>query len=171
MLPLESIRPLFAHMEWADATVWTSVLAEPRTAGDVVLRDRLHHIHLVQRAFLSIWTGTAPEFLEPSSFADLAGLCRWGRDYQPKVKEFLASVGEASLDQPMALPWTDMIMARIGRSPETAMLAETMFQVTSHSTYHRGQVNTRLRELGGEPPLVDFIVWVWLGKPDANWPG
>jgi hypothetical protein len=23
--------------------------------------------------------------------------------------------------------------------------------------HHRGQINTRLRELGNEPPLVDFI--------------
>ena len=38
-----------------------------------------------------------------------------------------------------------------------------------HSTYHRGQVNVRLRELGGEPQLVDFIAWVWEGKPRAVW--
>jgi uncharacterized damage-inducible protein DinB len=44
-----------------------------------------------------------------------------------------------------------------------------MFQVTSHSTHHRGQVNARLRALGGEPPLVDYIAWVWFGKPAADW--
>jgi hypothetical protein len=27
------------------------------------------------------------------------------------------------------------------------------------------QVNTRIRELGGTPPLVDFIAWIWAGKP------
>jgi hypothetical protein len=27
-------------------------------------------------------------------------------------------------------------------------------------------VNARLREMGGELPLVDFIAWVWFGKPD-----
>lgn len=37
------------------------------------------------------------------------------------------------------------------------------------ATYHRGQVNTWLRELGLEPPLVDFIAWVWFGKPAPDW--
>ena len=50
-----------------------------------------------------------------------------------------------------------------------ATLEETMLQVASHSTYHRGQINTRFRERGGDPPSVDFIIWVWLGKPKADW--
>jgi len=35
-----------------------------------------------------------------------------------------------------------------------------------------GQVRilaTRLRELGGEPPMTDFILWVRDGKPTAKW--
>ena len=35
----------------------------------------------------------------------------------------------------------------------------------SHSTYHRGQVNARLREIGAEPPLVDYIAWLWFDRP------
>jgi len=53
----------------------------------------------------------------------------------------------------------------LGQETEPASLAETLFQVPAHSTYHRGQVNALIRNAGGEPPLVDFIVWVWLGKP------
>lgn len=37
-----------------------------------------------------------------------------------------------------------------------------------HTTYHRGQLNTKIRELGGEPPLTDFIYWVGLDKPKAD---
>ncbi len=39
-----------------------------------------------------------------------------------------------------------------------------------HSTHHRGQVAARLRELGGEPPLVDFIAWLWWKRPEPEWP-
>ena len=35
--------------------------------------------------------------------------------------------------------------------------------------YHRGQNATRLRELGGEPPLTDFVAWLWKGRPDGKW--
>jgi uncharacterized damage-inducible protein DinB len=56
-----------------------------------------------------------------------------------------------------------------GKKVMPATLEETMLQVASHSTYHRGQINTRFRELGGEPAMVDFITWVWLGKPKSQW--
>jgi uncharacterized damage-inducible protein DinB len=38
-----------------------------------------------------------------------------------------------------------------------------------HSAYHRGQVASQLRELGGEPPLTDFVAWIWLDRPPADW--
>ncbi|HLG57803.1 MAG TPA: hypothetical protein VI485_20835 [Vicinamibacterales bacterium] len=41
--------------------------------------------------------------------------------------------------------------------------------MTSHSTYRRGQVNERFREVGGEPPLVDDIAWIWFGRPEPDW--
>jgi uncharacterized damage-inducible protein DinB len=40
-----------------------------------------------------------------------------------------------------------------------------------HSSYHRGQVAQRLRELGEEPPLSDFIAWIWMDRPGADWGG
>jgi len=55
------------------------------------------------------------------------------------------------------------------RASSTPTLAETIFQVTSHSTYRRGQVNERFREVGGEPPLVDDIAWIWFGRPEPDW--
>jgi uncharacterized damage-inducible protein DinB len=57
----------------------------------------------------------------------------------------------------------------MNRRFEAPTLAETMLQVASHSTYHRGQVNARLRELAGEPPLVDYIAWIWFGRPAPEW--
>ncbi len=44
-----------------------------------------------------------------------------------------------------------------------------MIQVYLHSSYHRGQVNSLIRRSNNEPPLTDFIAWVWLGKPAALW--
>ena len=47
--------------------------------------------------------------------------------------------------------------------------AVTALQVVTHTTHHRGQVMTRLRELGGAPPVVDYVIWVWSGSPIAEW--
>jgi len=42
-------------------------------------------------------------------------------------------------------------------------------QAVMHSQWHRGQNATRLRELGGEPPTLDLIVWIANNRPAAAW--
>jgi hypothetical protein len=29
--------------------------------------------------------------------------------------------------------------------------------------------STRLREVGGTPPTIDFVLWIWKGRPKAEW--
>ena len=52
---------------------------------------------------------------------------------------------------------------------DAATLGVTALHVAAHTTHHRGQVMTRLRELGGAPPLVDYVIRVWSGSPAAGW--
>ncbi len=170
MTNLKMLRDLFHHMEWADALVWQAVFAQPRTFTDSVVRDRLFHIHLVQRGFLLVWRTPSAQFPEAPAFSDGQALASWAREYYRGLASYLDAIDEASLDQSVSLPWADQVTEPLGQSAAPTTLAQTMLQVTSHSTHHRGQVNTRLRELGGEPPLIDFIVWAWLGKPAAEWP-
>jgi uncharacterized damage-inducible protein DinB len=156
-------------MEWADALVWKAVRAVGDGEPDGQLRERLLHIHVVQRAFLNIWTGKPMTFPEADEFPALRDLERWARPYYPEAGQHLETLSAAELSGPVELPWAAGLTRRFGRDPDTVTLAETALQVTSHSTYHRGQVNTRLRELGVEPPLVDYIAWLWLGRPAAQW--
>jgi uncharacterized damage-inducible protein DinB len=74
------------------------------------------------------------------------------------------------MESPVVMPWIEMFEKRLGRKADAPTFHETLLQVAMHSAYHRGQVSTKLRELGGEPPLTDFIVWVWTGKPQPEWP-
>ena len=94
----------------------------------------------------------------------------WGRSYYSEAVAYLATLNDDQLSRPMPVPWATMVEKRLGRAPETTTIGETALQVALHSTYHRGQVNARLREAGGEPPLVDYIAWVWLGRPAPVWP-
>jgi uncharacterized damage-inducible protein DinB len=153
-------------MEWADAAVWAVVLDSEAARADRGTVKRLRHMQLTQRFFLKLWKG------EPIDYADVGGkeaaeVLEGTRRYYDEVLVFLAQVDEATLQEPLEVPWA-VHYAREGSV--TATRAETLFQVSSHSTYHRGQVNARLRELGAEPPTVDYIVWVWLGRPRAVWP-
>jgi uncharacterized damage-inducible protein DinB len=78
-------------------------------------------------------------------------------------------LNEFDKDKLIQIPWSVFMERRIGKKVVPATLEETMLQVASHSTYHRAQINIRLREIGGEPPMTDFIAWVWLGKPKVDW--
>lgn len=165
-LPLDTLRELYRHMEWADSTVWRAALAHPPAARDPRLRDLLLHLHNVQRAFLHVWTHQPLQWPRPEDFPDIATVEQWRRPVYAAANAFLDSLDATALARPVVMPWASQLASMLGREPDAPTLAETIFQVTSHSTYHRGQVNARLREVGGEPPLVDFIAWVWFGKPD-----
>lgn len=167
---LDTIRDLHRHMEWADAAVWQRVLASEAARDDAKLRELLHHIHLVQRAFLQLWKGMRVEFREPGDFQALGELCRWGREHYMDLHPFLESFDEGRLDGHLKIPWAKRMSEELGMSPQAVTHGESMLQVAAHSTYHRGQVNARLRELGDDPPLVDYIAWLWFGRPQPDWP-
>ena len=171
MQELNYISLLFHHMEWADAKMWESVLKLSSANNDSKLRKLLCHIHNVQRAFFYIWTKKPLEFSKETDFPELLDIAKWGHAYHILVNDYLNSFDENELNKIIEIPWTHHFEKIIGRKPENPSLAETMLQVAMHSTYHRGQVNARLRDLGGDPQLIDFIAWVWRGKPKAVWDG
>jgi len=170
MTMLDAVRPLFDHMQWADATVWRAARACAAAADDQVLHDRLHHIHATQHAFLTAWRGEELVFTGPDRYPGLDAVLRYAREFYAVAPAYVASIAPEAVDRPMILPWSAFFAKRAGFEPHPSTLGETLLQLPSHSTYHRGQVNTRLRELGATPPLVDFIAWVWAGKPKADWP-
>jgi uncharacterized damage-inducible protein DinB len=170
MSKIAMLHELLRHMEWADARVWNAVLGSPAARGDSILRDRLFHIHVVQWGFLHLWFNRPlPEFPDQSKFPDLPSVASWDRQAHEEIAAFMGRVDQSGLEEVVTLPFSDYFVKQFGAgSPIT--LAQTMLQVTSHSSHHRGQVNIRLRELGVEPPFVDLIVWAWLGEPPADWP-
>ncbi|HEY9285431.1 MAG TPA: DinB family protein [Pyrinomonadaceae bacterium] len=166
---INALIDLYRHMEWADAAVWASVLASAGGREDAKLREYFHHLHVVQRAFLRAWRGEPTETPFPA-FDDAPSLMLWGRSYYGEAFAHLGALSDEKLSGPMPLAWAAMVERAMGRAPETTTVGETVLQVALHSLYHRGQINARLREAGGEPPPVDYIAWVWLGRPAPGWP-
>jgi uncharacterized damage-inducible protein DinB len=94
----------------------------------------------------------------------------WAREYHVAVQVLLETLTDARIGEAMPVAWADMVEKALGRKPEVTTMGDTVLQVPLHSVYHRGQVNARLREVGGTPALVDYIAWIWLGRPAAEWP-
>jgi uncharacterized damage-inducible protein DinB len=166
---IDLLKGLYGHMAWADAAMWRAVVAHDAARADQTIRDRFQHLHLVQYAFLSIWHKTALD-LAASNGMDLQRLMEWALQYQAQAAEFLAALDTARLGEAVVVPWSKRAAKTFGREPKTPALAETMMQVASHSTHHRAQIGVRLRELGGEPPITDYIAWIWFDRPAPAWP-
>ena len=161
-------RELLTHMEWADAQSWSAARAIPSSLTDERLKYLFHHIHLVQRVYLQAWSGDKFQVTELTAFSDLASIETWAKPYYREVSDYAAGVDDAKFNQPIDFPWSQLIADKFGTIRPVTM-GESAWQVFSHTTYHRGQLAIRIRELGGEPPLVDFLVWVWSGKPAPLW--
>src|SRR4029077_20340131 len=101
-------------------------------------------------------------FTKPEDFPAFEDLRRYSREYHDEVRAFLAAVSDARLEEPVTIQW-------FKDPPLTITVTEALTQCAMHSHYHRGQNATRLRELGGEPPMTDLIVWYWEGRPRPSW--
>jgi uncharacterized damage-inducible protein DinB len=164
---LNDLRDLYRHMEWADASVWRAILASDEARKDDRLRELFYHLHLVQCVWLRAWRGEPHEPFP--TFSEVYALMDWGRTYHKEIFDHFENLTSDGISETMKLPWAEIVERELGRRPESISIGETMLQIPLHSQYHRGQINARLRAVGGEPPRVDYIVWVWLGRPQADW--
>ena len=167
MITISLARELFRHMQWADAEIWRALT--PVALADKKLMKIVLHLHVVQRAFYLMWTRQEMNFDNLYEKRDPAVLREWARTYYPDAETFVARLDPGTLHEIVVMPWLQQFAEQLGRPLQAPTLADTIVQLPAHSTYHRGQINARFRELGGEPPLVDYIAWVWFGRPEPNW--
>jgi uncharacterized damage-inducible protein DinB len=154
---------LYAHQEWADAEHWLAIEAHPPALADKAIRERLLHIHLVQHAFL--WV-TAPQraefaFKKIEDFPSMAELKQYARQGLVEMRARVQETDQARMEEMIEVPWF--------KPPAKISIRQALTQAAMHSHYHRGQNATRLRELGGVPPMTDFIVWLKDGQLAARW--
>jgi uncharacterized damage-inducible protein DinB len=167
-MQVSEYRSLLLHMEWADALIWQSVLSAPPSGQDDSMLARLHHFHSTQWAYLQVLRSQPVEVPEVSGFPDLRSLSRWARQFYRELPAFLDALDEAKLSRTVEFPWAAQVASRLGTAGP-ATVGESVLQLVLHTTYHRGQISTRLRERGVEPPLTDFIAWIWMQRPAARW--
>ena len=157
------LRDMFDHQFWADAEHWNALASHAPAHDDQAIRNRLHHIHIVQRAFFwAIGGGATPfEFSKADDFASFDSLRTFARGSHDMIRGGLDSLSDARLAEPIQIPW-------FKDPPLTLTVTEALTQCAMHGHYHRGQNATRLRELGGAPPTTDLIVWYWKGRPQVS---
>ncbi len=154
---------LYAHQEWADAEHWRAFEAHSAALADKAIRERLLHIHLVQHGFLWVTSVQRPEFgfKKMEDFPSMADLKNYARQGLEELSGRLRIIDQGRMEEIIEVPWF--------KPPARISVRHALTQAAMHSHYHRGQNATRLRELGGAPPMTDFIVWLKNGQPAARW--
>jgi uncharacterized damage-inducible protein DinB len=156
------IRSLFGHMSWADHAMWRRVERCEGARSSREIAERLYHIHVVQHAFWMVWQRRRVEVPRQEEMATLDALRPFAATTHRRIAACTAAVTPEALADTLEIPW-------FKDPPLSVSLGDAMLQVASQSTHHRGQLATRLRALGAEPPAVDYIVWLWKGRPEAVW--
>lgn len=162
------MREMARHMAWADATVWSAVLTAPQAAADAKIADILHHVHQVQHIFLQAWTHATFNVRERKEFATLDEIAAWGFEARRGVLAFIEQVSAAELAQAMRMPWAAFFEQQTTQTAGVHTMEESVLQVFLHTQHHRGQVCMRMREVGVVPPTIDFILWLWAGRPSET---
>jgi uncharacterized damage-inducible protein DinB len=155
------LRDLLAHSEWANA-VFFSAWGKSRARDHDELRARVAHIVGVQQEFLSLLRGEqsgVPPAGPPPTFADLRTRAESSHS---DLRDFAATLDSETLSRMVHVPWFQDPNFHI-------TVAEALVQVAMHTQHHRGQCLTRLKDFGGEPKNVDWIIWLWKQKPEPRW--
>jgi uncharacterized damage-inducible protein DinB len=154
----ETIRELYAYNHWANQRVLASVSplsGEQFTRGMGnsfgSVRDTVAHILAAEWIWLERWLGRSPKALLPASdFPTVASIReRWATVEQERNR-FLQTLTPAKLQDSIAYTNTR-------GEGYSYLLWQQMAHVVNHSSYHRGQVTTLLRQLGAEPQNTDFL--------------
>jgi uncharacterized damage-inducible protein DinB len=151
---------LFAYNRWADRRVLDACRkltpeqygAEP-VPGWSSVRSTLVHIAVVTEGWLRGVTGelvqTVPTEAELPTVDDIERLL--DRAYRT-FEDVLPTLTPERLTTPQ----TFRGRGRTAVLPPWAVLRH----IVNHATYHRGQVASKLKRLGVEQPMTDFIFWV-----------
>jgi uncharacterized damage-inducible protein DinB len=157
----EDIQFLYEYNRWANACVLDAVsrLSAEAFTRDLAsshpsVRDTLAHILAAEWIWLRRWQGVSPNALfNPADFSDIGSLrARWA-EVEREQADFVESIVEESLATVIAYTNTK---GEEWKYP----LGQMMQHVVNHSSYHRGQVTTMLRQLGAEAVATDFLVFI-----------
>jgi uncharacterized damage-inducible protein DinB len=159
-LSLEELRMLYAFNTWArkrmlDAVAQLDEGAYRKDLGNSFgsVHGTAVHILGAEEVWLKRWHGTSPTALaSPDAFASFAEVRRRWDALEAEYQRFLGSLMEKDVRR--VFHYRDLR----GNAYSTA-LWQAMQHVVNHSTYHRGQVTTLLRQLGAKPVATDLIAF------------
>lgn len=154
------IRVLYEYDHWANRRIRgaCSALSEEERQRDLgssfpSVLATLQHILAAEWIWLERWNGRSPSGA-PADWAsdDWEALERRWSELEAAQHRFVIGLTDDDLERVLAYRNTR-------GDPFAAPLSELLRHVVNHSTYHRGQVATMLRQLGASVPATDLVLF------------
>lgn len=160
----QQILELYGYNEWANNKILEAMsrLDHEEFIQDLgssfgSMRDTLVHILGAEELWLSRWRGEQGRtLLKAEHFPSYSTLAERWNDFISQIGGFLESLSEGDLQEVINYQDTH-------GNPYAIELWKQMLHVTNHSSFHRGQIVTMLRQLKKQPPSMD-LVYYYLGK-------
>ena len=170
-MTVEEIRTLLVYNAWANRRLLAA--ARPLSAGEFTRDLQSSHssvrgtlVHLIggHWVWLRLWLGEGTTEIvarcgalwDPQNFPDVTSLEAAHDEIDLEQTAFIDSVTDERLNTPMRF------QSFQGEERELS-LSQMIQHVVNHSTYHRGQVVTLLRQHGQVPPGTDLSTFLVQG--------
>ncbi len=155
----EEVLKLFAYNRWANARVLDAVgglsadeLSRPLGGSFPSLLETLAHLYAAEWIWLERWHGRSPRGL-PGELGTLDDLRRKWTAVEEQQTSFVSAVAAAALSD-------GVVYVNVAGESRSYPLGELLVHLVNHSTYHRGQAVTMLRQLGKSAPSTDYILFL-----------
>lgn len=156
-----AVRSLYRYDEWANARLIDAVaeLPEERRRAPIEssfpsLLETVGHIVSAEWIWLERWRGESPSlvpgWVDHPVFEDV---CARLRVVERERHAFLASLTAEDLE-------TTIAYRLMSGAPHEDRLLDLLLHVVNHSSYHRGQLVTMLRQVGGRTVSTDYVVFL-----------
>ena len=157
---VEDFRLLYDYNSWANQRMVDScdALGEEQFTRDLKssfnsVRDTLVHIVAAEWIWLERWHGRTPTgFPNPLDYPDLESVRRRFTEIDRNLVDYVASLTADDLQRVVSFK-------RVTGEAFAVPLWQLLQHVSNHSTYHRGQVATMLRQLGSKSVSTDLSLF------------
>jgi uncharacterized damage-inducible protein DinB len=156
---IDEIRGLYEYNRWANSRFLdaTAGLSDEEFNRDLrssfpSVQATLLHILAAEWIWLERWHGTSPTELPPWDTGTHAALRAQWRIIEQEQQAYVNSITDGQLRSVIAY-------RSFASLPFAQPLWQLMRHVVNHSTYHRGQVATMLRQLGRPVPVSDLVAF------------
>jgi uncharacterized damage-inducible protein DinB len=164
---LQYTRTLYAYDRWANGQLLPAAckLTQEQFTRDLgssfpSVRDTLVHIISSQWIWLQRWKGNSlKRHFDTATFPTCESIRSWLIEMENEESKFLDELTQEKL-------LASLSYTNFEGKPFSEPLWQQMAHRVNHSTYHRGQVTTMLRQLGAKAVQLDMIAYFRL-QPGA----